>query len=193
MMAAVLVTLNILILHEVFSCGNHVIYDEGEFVECTSAFCYLFASVLTFFRSFHRQGLERKLTLFFALTSLLFFIRELDCEDFNIPYLLITLSTGTGRDILFSLLFLLLLVSMFFSEEGRSGLRFKNLLKSKVILMALAGGLLLIVGAVFERMHSNMIEELLEMNGALLILFAALLHETLPMTLSSRERRGLQF
>ncbi|MFT6180147.1 MAG: hypothetical protein ACI9NQ_001739 [Paracoccaceae bacterium] len=182
--------LNGLTLHEVYFCRNMAICEEGEFVEVISAFCYLFAAILTFFRSFHRSGLEQKLTWAFSITSLLFFVRELDMEHLNIPRILITMGTGTGRDVLFVTLYLVLMASVFWSETSRRALNLKTVFRSKVIVVAAIGGVLLTLGSIFEHLHLDSIEEIFEMNGALLILLAAILNERVGISLSARTGLG---
>ena len=179
-----------LTLHEVYFCHNAAICQEGEFVEGISAFSYLFAAILTFFRSFHRSGLEQKLTWIFSITSLLFFVRELDLEDLNIPSVLITMGTGTGRDLLFVTLYVVIISSMLWSESNRHALNFKGVLQSEVVLVAVIGCVLLTLGSFFEHLHSDSIEEILEMNGSLLILLAAILHERIPMNPSTGTKLG---
>ena len=180
-MAGLLFGFNALTLHEIFVNKNTSIYEEGEFVEGISAFCYMCASILTFFRGFDRTGVERKLTWFFSLTCLLFFIRELDLEDLNIPSLLQTIGFGTGRDVFFVVLYLGIICAVAISARDRIDLRSKTLLQSMVVRFSIVGGLLLVLGSVFERMHLSVIEEVLEMNGSFVILFAAILHERIPM------------
>ena len=192
-MGTLMFIFNGLTLYEIFACGNTSIYHEGEFVECISAFCYLFASLLTFFRGFDRRGLERKLTLIFSLTCLLFFVRELDLEHLNIPSLLSTLGSSTGRNVFFVAIYSVLFISVCSSSVDRSGLRLKVFLSSPVMRISVLGGVFLVVGWIFERLHSDMIEEIFEMNGSFLILFAAILHERLPISSSSRGRQPLVF
>lgn len=189
-MGALMLILSGLTLHEVYFCRNTAICQEGEFVEGISAFCYLFAAILTFFRSFHRSGLEQKLTWIFSLTTLLFFVRELDMEHLNIPGVLIVMGTGIGRDVLFVTLYVIIIASIFWSEPNRRALNLKTAFQSEVVVVAAIGGALLTLGSFFEHLHSDSIEEILEMNGSLLILLAAILHERIPISPSSGTKLG---
>jgi len=181
-MGGIVVVLNVLILHELYSSGNRAICDEGQFVESASAFCYLCAAILTFFRSFCRKGLERKLTWLFSLTCLLCFIRELDLEYLNIPGVLITLGSGIGRNVLFVTLYLVVILSIVSSAGIRRKLDIRIILKSQVVVVAVVGGVLLVLGSIFERFELTVAEEILEMNGSLLFLLAAILHERIPLS-----------
>ncbi len=186
-MGVFLIILNALTLYE-FSIGNDAISEEGEFVEAVSAFSYLFAAILVFFRSLQLKGLERKLACFFVLTSLLFFIRELDLELLNIPGILIKLGTGMGRNVFFVVLYLFLIVTILVVPGNWAALHPREFFKSQVVRFAVVGGVFLVLGSIFERMHFVLIEEVLEMNGALFILFAAVLHDWIPISAGSGER-----
>jgi len=185
-MGILMIILNALTLQEIYLSKNFEIYAEGQFVESISAFCYLFAAILTFFRSFHRKGLEQKLTWLFSLTSLLFFVRELDLEDHNIPNVLISMGTGAGRDVLFVTLYLVLIGSVLLLPGCRQALNLATFFKSEVIAVLTVGVWLLGFGSLFERFDQMATEEVLEMNGALLFLLAAILHERVPMTKSPK-------
>lgn len=176
-----LLMMNALTVREVFVLRNPTICNEGHFVEGVSAFCYLFAAIATFFRSFCRVGLEQKLTWIFSITCLLFFLRELDIEDFNVPHLLILLGTDTGRDLLFSSLYLATLAALFLSASDRAELSMGALYRSPVIRVSVVACVLLVIASLLELLDWHETEEILEMNASVLILLAAVLHERIPL------------
>lgn len=179
-MGGILVFFNTLILREIFS-GNHSVCDEGDLVESISAFCYLAAAIVMFFRATHREALEQKMTLFFGLTCLLFFIREIDLEDLDIPTFFQFVGSGSGRDVIFLSAYLLIVVAALRLRKRAIWGDIAAIFRSNVIRIAVVGAVLLLLGSFAERSHSDVLEEILEMNGSMLILLAALLHERIPI------------
>jgi hypothetical protein len=176
-----LVMMNAVTIREVFLLKNPTICNEGHFVEGVSAFCYLFAAITTFFRSFYRRGLEQKLTWIFSITCLLFFLRELDLEDFNVPHVLILLGTDTGRDVVFCSLYFATLVALFSSASDRAALSYGALFRSPVIRVSVVACVILVIASLLELLDWHEVEEILEMNSSILILVAAILHERVPL------------
>ncbi len=180
MMFCILIGLNTLISYETF-LAKKVLFEEGGFIESIGAFAFLFSGILLLFLSFYEVRLERRLTLFFAVTCIILFLREVDVEDLNAPYLVKFLGAGEGRDALFVSIYLILTALILWKD--RPGLlgKARRCFKSQVAIFVLIGCVALLVGSVFEKCHQVFAEELMEMNGALFILFASLLHIKHPI------------
>lgn len=161
--------------------GNLEIYEEGEFIENTTAFAFMFSGVLLLFLSLNRSGLEGLLTLTFSVTCLMFFVREVDIEDLNVPYTLQLVGSGRGRDILFLLLYLLIGCGVFVFKKRHVDFKFRALFRSEVAIVVIVGCVCLLMGDVLQHFDVMMAEEILEMDGALLILLAAIIHIRTPI------------
>lgn len=125
-----------------------------------------------------------------ALLCLSFILRELDVEKFDLPQVIILLGHGLGRNIL--LISLWLLVIVLFIRHCKHYLELAvNLLMTRSALLMVTGGLLLIVGDLFEDRvfgvnHYQLYEELSELNAYYFILLASL---NLPFDLGHKINR----
>lgn len=173
--------INALFFYDAFFMNNTELSAEGGVIESITAFSFLFAGVLLMFQTLSKQGFEQRLTQFFSVTTLLLFLREVDVEDYNLPSLIKCVGSGDGRDMLFVTLYLVLIGLIL--KSYRIGLVKKVAIsfRSHVALTVLAGCVLLIIGGVFENFHNEFIEEIMEMNGGLLIMLASILHLQTPI------------
>ena len=173
--------INMMIVYEGVFHGRVGLSDEGGFIESATAFGFLFAGVLLIFQSLSKVGMELRLSQIFAVTCVALFLREVDVEDLNVPYMLKFLGSGLGRDVLFILTYGFIVVSILIRD--REGLLRKVVMsfKSPVSKIVLTGCACLLVGSLFEQSHNELAEEIMEMNGSLLILLAAILHLRNPI------------
>lgn len=112
---------------------------------------------------------------FFCVIGFLFFIREADLDQLNTPVVFMQLSDGLWRDLVFTLLLLYIIVRAFI-EEGRAvWKKALTCLKAPYAWAISLGGLLLITGSFCEDTGWLLGEELLELNGALIIVCSSLI------------------
>lgn len=182
MMLAIMIMINVLAWYEVCVVGNVGLYDEGGFIESVSAMAFLFSGVLLCFLSLDRLGFERRLTQFFSTTCVVLYLREVDVEKLNVPEFLKFIGADTGRDVLFSGLFLYIIVMVLLRDREGLWDKVRGCFKSVVSRTVLIGSACLLSGAIFEELDFVFYEEVMEMNGALLILLAAFLHIKAPIS-----------
>ncbi len=181
LMLGIMIVLTSLVAIEYYFRGNTAIADESAFIENVSALAFLFAALSLLFHSTYTQKLERINTLFFATTCSLFFIRESKIEDMNAPFLIEFLSDGIGRSALYITSYLALIIIAITRYQAYKITTLLSYLKSPVTKIVIIGCLFLVAGALFEELHFEFIEEVAEMNGALLILLAAIIHHKEPI------------
>jgi hypothetical protein len=177
--------LNSIIIHEVFFRGG-VLSEENGFLENISAFSFLFAGVLLTFRIIYTNEFERRLTTTFAITCFLCFVREVDIEDHNVPYLIKSIGHGLGRNLLFSLGYIFILGSIIYKDRFGFVGKARSCLKSPVSKVVILGVVGIILGAICENYHAEFAEELSEMNGSLMILFASIINITHSIYISNK-------
>lgn len=186
-----LLFLNSVIIYESYY-HDGVFSEENGLLENITAFAFVFSGVLLLFQSVNIDGFERRLTLFFSLTCFLCFVRELDLEDFNIPSLFQSLAHGGGRDLFFSLSYFCILVSIFLKDRVGFGAKLLACLASPVTKTVMLGSFMGVAGMICEEFHLQFVEELMEMNGSMVILLAAIIHLSYPIykaNLPARSRR----
>lgn len=181
MMLGMMVMINILAFYEVCFEGNVGLYDEGGFIESVSAMAFLFSGVLLFFLSLDKLGFERRLTQFFSTTCVVLYLREVDVEKLNIPDFIKFIGADTGRDVLFSLLFVYIIAMVLLRHRVGLINKVKSCFRSSVSITVLIGSACLLSGAVFEECDLVFYEEVMEMNGALFILLASVFHVKEPI------------
>lgn len=186
----IIIFLNIGILHEVLIAGNTDLYQEGAFIENTSAFCYLSGSLILFASALIRSHFRRWLTLFFALCCLTFFLREVDIADINVPSIVKLLGADSTKDMILATGFLFLTYH-FLKHYRHLTSEMPNLLKSKIAILTLTGCSLVIIGDSLEKLHWMFLEEFVEMNGSWLIFVAAVIHVIEPESLTIRYQKNL--
>ena len=156
--------------------------DEDGLIESVQSLFIAFSMILFLYHGFRVKEIGSKLASFgLSLLSLTFLLRELDVETFDIPFYLIALGSGSGRNILLVSLWLILL---------GLALRYKTIEKKKFfsflftsygqILMLSA--LMLVLGAMMdknifslENEVTRFYEELLELLGYVYLFSASIL------------------
>lgn len=176
LMVFIMTLLSLICLYDYYIVGNTTLSDEGAFIENVTALSFLFACITLLFQSLNKKGLERLNTLFFATTSLLFFIREIDLDQTSTPSLIYFFSDGIGRSILFVILYLSFIILAITRHQVLRISTIRGYLKSHVTRLVIIACFGIIAGALLEELHLQFLEELSEMNASLLLLLAAIIH-----------------
>ncbi len=170
--ATALFLLNGWVLYHVLKLGNVSIIDENNLVENLQVICYSFSAVILLIHALKLSNLHRWLNLFFGVTCLSFVLRELDVEELDVPDLFIFIGSGKGRNIMFVLAFTALFF-VFLRNYRYVLASLKKLTRSPVVQICLLGCFLLMLGAVGDENDMKLLEEVSEMNGAILIALSA--------------------
>lgn len=187
-----LIVTDLFFYYQVEIIKNLSVFKENQLLENLQGIL-LFIAGLTYAQAIlHVQKPYRLLPMGGALLCLSFLLRELDVEKFDLPQWIILLGSGYGRNIM--------LVSLWLLVVGLLVKNYKHwlpvaldLLFSRTGIFAILGGLLLILGSLFDdevfdvKMY-QFYEELSEMNGYYFILLSAL---SLCLDLSSRSSQEI--
>lgn len=173
-MAFLAVSFNVLVIYDVVVLGKMVYVDEGGFVETTTAFCALASFFVLLFSAICVSGFKKLVTTFFAIGCLLFFLREVDVEDYHVPFLLHYLGVGEPRNVMISFGFLGILV-WYLVKYRRDFSLVRKELKTPAFFSALFGLFCFGLGALVEMFEWLVVEEIAEMTGGFAVLLAALL------------------
>lgn len=182
--------INITIIEQVIGEGKSQLFEENGLIENIQAISFLSACLITFFVYFKQTEFKKWLAAFFSLTYLTFFLREIDAKDFHASQTVEFFVSGTGKDMLISLGFIILF-GYFLKYYQHLFSQIKFILRSKVAIWTLAGCMLLVTGRGFEILDLVLFEELSELNGTLLILLAALIFAKDPECLTKHCNRPL--
>lgn len=180
LIAVILASLNSISLYEVLVLHNTALCNEGGFVENVAAGSFLFSGLILIFQSLGLTSFEKKLTQTFGLICILCFFREVDVEDLNSTRAIQWIGYR-GRDVLFSFLLLYLIVSAFLCRPTRLPELIKGLFRSEITRLCLTGTAFLIMAEGFEHLDMMITEEILELNGSIIILCAALIRDHSPI------------
>lgn len=88
-----------------FVFNDYSVAEENGLIENSQFFILLIALLLSLKTSLQRFRKDKIISVFFAFFSLGFILREVDLEDFNLPFWLIAMGSGTGRTVLLVSLF----------------------------------------------------------------------------------------
>ncbi|WP_075185831.1 hypothetical protein [Teredinibacter haidensis] len=166
------IPLNFVLFANVYWNGNIALTDENGLIENLQIAFYLGSAVVILFAIFRLSYFKRWLSLFFYFTCLTLFLRELETRDFALPALVEYLISGKGKHYLIAVTYILLTVH-YFRHYRHLNSQIKNIFKSRIAKTVIIGCLFLVVGSLFEQAHMVLLEELLELDGSLLILMAA--------------------
>jgi hypothetical protein len=173
-----LLLINASFFYEVEVGGNTEIVKEDHALENYQVILLFICGAVYLQTLFFAQKEQKLFPGAGALLCFSFILRELDIEKFDLPQIVILLGHGLGRNIMLISLWLLVTGLFIRNYKHYLGIAF-NLLKTRSALLMFAGGLLLIVGDLFEdkvfgvKFH-QLYEELSELNGYFFILFASL-------------------
>ncbi|PLX85349.1 MAG: hypothetical protein C0617_04560 [Desulfuromonas sp.] len=169
---------NALCVYLVFKSGMREVYMENGLVENAQAVLLVISGVAFLVALARARGGHRFVLLGFILLCVSFLLRELDVEKFDLPRVLIHVGSGVGRNVIVSLAWAAL--ALYMVRHFRLCMEMlRYWLLSKTGAFLLAGGVLLLLGAMFDRGlassgYGRFYEEMLELNGYGAILLGAL-------------------
>ncbi|GHC40419.1 hypothetical protein GCM10007100_01110 [Roseibacillus persicicus] len=175
------VIFNAAIIFDVLRNSNTGLYDEGQFVEDIGAFCFLSGSLALFGSAFFLSGLEKFIRSGLGAMNLMFFLREVDVHEINVPFPIKEISSNDLKDGLFVVLFLVL-GTLFLVKYRHNWKQALGYFQNRIgVLFAVGIGIFATAG-LLEQLHFSFAEELLEANGAYCFFLAALLTILIPPT-----------
>lgn len=163
------------------STGLQISHENGPMENTQAVSLALSAMVFAVIAFQARDTTERCLYWCLTLHCLGFFSREVDLEDFDLPYLVVFLGTGMVRYIFLGVIWLGL-ISFFLRRIDRSLVVLRSWLASTPGVAMIAGAVFYLMSRPFDKSVPNLdvatltfVEELLETNATLLMLSSALL------------------
>lgn len=166
------------------------IYIENHLIENLQCILLLLGSATYLVSAWRLQGRHRVVAAFFGILCFIFFFRELDVEDFDVPQIFIfLLADNRGRSVFF-LAGLILLGQMFRDRRHYINHRQAYLRSDIFIYMAMAATFLLIGSEMFDHkwVRANpqaLYEEVSEFTAYALMLVSALISRRVLLRLPS--------
>ena len=162
--------------YSIFVNNQAFLYAENGPLENTQVFILSIACLIFLLPVLTQSRNDKLFLLFFSLLCISFVLREVDIEDLNVPNILISIGSGTGRNIMLSIGFFAIFLCMAINiAHYKKVLKFYGL--SRGSLLIFVAGILLGIGAFFEEMsfvpHYVFFEEMLELSGYVIILLVA--------------------
>jgi len=138
--------------HAVYVLGDVAVYDENGPLENLQAFLLAISCILFLVPVVMQKNSEKLLLTFCSLLCYGFVLRELDVERFDVPEVVKFIGSGIGRNISLIVGFTIIVIyaGFRFSYYKRAGILF---LKSRPGILLMTGGLLLVIGDLFEKRH----------------------------------------
>jgi len=165
------------LIYSVYALNKSSIYAENGVLENIQV-AILILSFFVFLMPVFRKNTEGKLIfIFFSLLCVSFFLREVDVEDFDISGVLIFIGSGIGRNLILLIGFTAIAV------YGALDISYyRNLVGllfvSRVTLLMIIAGTLLVASGYFEEresiLHHEFLEEMFELSGYIAFLLSAL-------------------
>lgn len=158
--------------------------DTGEegILEISQSIFIAFSMMGFAYHAFISKEIEAKLASFgLSLLSLTFLLRELDVEKLDIPYFLIILGSGLGRNLLLGSLWIILLILTlkYISVEKKKIVAFLFSTSGQLLMFS---ALLLVLGVMMDKnvfslqlMTTRFYEELLELLAYCFLFFVSIL------------------
>ncbi len=162
--------------YSVFILNDATVYSENGPLENIQAIVLAISTLVFLVSAVQDKSSARLILLSCSWLCFSFVLRELDVERLDVHNALKFIGAGIGRNAMLAVGFLVLLVRAVtrFSYYKKAVLLF---LRSKPGILLMLGGLLLIVGDVFENSHSIIhnafFEEIFELCGFCSILLSA--------------------
>jgi len=160
----------------VYPFNNSSIYMENGFLENIQVLFLSLSCIIIFYLIVYQKRADKLFLSLFFLTCLTFILREIDVEDFNIPYVLIFIGSGVGRNVMLTIGFLIIFFCIMFHVKHYKGVLRRYLMSRECVLVATAG-MFLCLGEVIEKSllvsHNMFWEEMSELIGYGLILLSA--------------------
>lgn len=166
------------------------IYGEFQIIENLQAlFLVISFTLFTLTLLFAQRG-ERAVVFVGMLLWLTMFLREVDFEELNVPAIVALVTVGRVKDTILGVLWFLTAVYII-KNFSRYKTLIQSIVFSKLGLIVFIGGLMLLGGDLFEKMHfahHDFYEETLELNGYSLILFGSLFFPSFLRSLREKNR-----
>ncbi len=175
-MAAILLfllALDAILYYQAIILDKSYIYDEFQLIENLQALTLLIAFSIFAATLFVA---ERAVVAAGALLWLTMFLREVDFEELHVTGVIAFLTVGKSKDAILAVVWLFLL-GYLAKHFSRYKPLLRSLIFSKMGLVVFVGGLSLLAGDFFEKIRfprHEFYEEILELDGYLLILFGSL-------------------
>lgn len=180
-----LLLVDVVLAYGVLVSGREGWTEEGAMIENLQAAAMAFSFLILVPTAFRVRGLNSWLIGVFALTCWAFLLREVEVQDLNVHKFVIFLGSGIGRDV--SIVAAYVLFGLVFLKRFLGDFRsLPSVFLSRVAMVVVVGCLFLVLGAFFEPLGLMFFEELTELNGALLILWGAVLCAMDPKQLTAR-------
>lgn len=162
----------------VFHDNQIHIYAENSLIENIQACLLAVASIIYLAAAALEKRSDKLILMFCFLLCLGFLLRELDVERFDIPYALIFIGSGTGRNVILTAAFVVMLICALLklTHYKMAAVEF---VKSRPGWLLIVGGVFLLIGQFFEKSnaisrHHVFLEEINELFGYFLILSSAI-------------------
>jgi len=177
----------------VFILDNVAIYAENGPLEILQAVLLTMSCIVFLVAVAFQKQPARLICLFCAVLCYSFVVRELDVERLNVHRYIKFIGSGVGRNTTLAVAFTAILVyaGFNFSCYKKAVIQF---LKSRPGISLMVGGLLLLLGSVFEKNHSILynayFEEILELFGYVFVLLTAFAVNSRSFALTVAPTRG---
>ena len=154
----------------IFAFGNSDwAYSESGCFEVAQDIILCFALIVFVLASLMRGNRQEKLiTVFFAILTYTFILRELDFEKMGLPDWLVFLFHGKGRNISIAIAFIIVGILALRDYKNYIAKSIEFMLSKRGALMIIAG-VLLLVGGLFDKMdklpNNEFFEEVFELSG----------------------------
>lgn len=164
---------NLTIIFAVVYRGNTELINEGAFIEDIGAFCFLSGAFTLLASAFYRPPPVRFLAIFLGTAYLMFFLREVDVGDLNIPAPIKQLTSNNLKDSLFAIVFVAFFAFYFIKLKKHTRTLVRSWKSPAAILLVIGCGFFVIASG-FELSERVFMEELLETNAAYILLIGSL-------------------
>ena len=158
--------------------GNTQIYAENGLMENMQAFVLVIACITFLTVAVFNKKAAKAILLFCFFLCYSFILREVDVEDFDVPYILKLIGSGTGRNAILLVGFVTICIyalSNGYSNFKKAAVEF---IKTRAGILLVLGGVLLFAGDSFETrntiLHHVFFEEIFELSAYILILLSSL-------------------
>ena len=156
--------------------------DENGLLEWLQSGFIALSFFIFSFNTFVSQSIKKRIISFgLALLSLTFLLRELDIEKFDLPLVLITLGSGSGRNILLGTLWVVLFALLYKYKRYFDKSAIETFLFSRVGQLLMFSATMLILGAMMDKnifsletLTTRFYEEVLELLGYVYLSIASM-------------------
>jgi len=172
--------------------GKNHIYAENGLIENIQVVILIIAYIVYLLTAALEKRSERLILIFCALLCYSFILREVDVERLNIPYILISIGSGVGRNVTIFIAFAAIAYVALrnYSCYKKVAIRF---IKTNSGYFLMAGGVFLFIGDFFEKhnliSHHIFFEEMFELSAYVLILLSSLTSDSFVSSITRHYSR----